>query len=616
MADQHRIKRLEVALRVADQASARELQQQVSTFCRTELPDLLQSAFDGIATDRWLRIDHLELSLPAFTSVDEFRSRLGERVRQVLQTRMDDAVAAAAAVAGNAVPVTGRKAPPQAFDAAYQAADAFIHILEYGVMPWHSAAADFDDAVHAVIEILNTDRAFGLQLATLLAERPKALNRFVMQTKGPDRRRMVALITRADESLIEDIEKALNTVVDALIMGGAPLPEKARLVGETTVRNLIRHQPIDQETLVFMLDELLGSVLDARGDRAQPILNDLPLAGMRLEAVLPRRWHPALRRSIVAFADSVPAPGNGTMDAADPETIADAGSISIERGDTDIPAPQGIPEKDSVEMPLGEAPGRKAQPEDNLPLPAQPREFDSVFAALPQDAGAAKPLTSAQGQKGAGHRPKTTRSGLGPADHPSDPNWPAGPGSAEPPRVPDPSEGLPWRSPFEAEAFHITNAGLVLLAPFFGMVFKDLGYLDERRDFIFPEARVRAVHFSQFLVTAEQHPAECHLVLNKILCGMDAAEAVERFVDLTVQEHAAAAEVLDSAIEHWSVLKRTSAPVFRQTFLQHAGILSGRSGNWLLRVERTPVDVLIDTLPWTISIIKHPWMPQPLMVEW
>jgi hypothetical protein len=87
-------------------------------------------------------------------------------------------------------------------------------------------------------------------------------------------------------------------------------------------------------------------------------------------------------------------------------------------------------------------------------------------------------------------------------------------------------------------------------------------------------------------------------------------------MDLSEQEIDAAGEVLDSALAHWTVLKRTTAPVFQRTFLQHEGILTRESSNWLLRIERISVDMLIDTLPWTISIIKHPWMKQPVMVEW
>lgn len=171
-------------------------------------------------------------------------------------------------------------------------------------------------------------------------------------------------------------------------------------------------------------------------------------------------------------------------------------------------------------------------------------------------------------------------------------------------------------SSYETEEFHVTNAGLVLLAPFFGQVFKNLGYLNKERDFISEDMRVRAIHFSQFLVTDKQHPPESTLVLNKILCGMEVNESLERYIDVTAAERGAAQEVIDSALEHWTALKRTSAPVFRQTFLRHEGILTYQGTSRLLRIERTSVDVLLDTLPWTISIIKHPWMQQPVIVEW
>ena len=35
-----------------------------------------------------------------------------------------------------------------------------------------------------------------------------------------------------------------------------------------------------------------------------------------------------------------------------------------------------------------------------------------------------------------------------------------------------------------------------------------------------------------------------------------------------------------------------------------------------LYVERKGVDVLLESLPWTISIIKLPWMQDSLQVEW
>ena len=35
-----------------------------------------------------------------------------------------------------------------------------------------------------------------------------------------------------------------------------------------------------------------------------------------------------------------------------------------------------------------------------------------------------------------------------------------------------------------------------------------------------------------------------------------------------------------------------------------------------LRVEPAPFDLLLHHLPWGIGIVKMPWMPEPLYVEW
>ena len=38
--------------------------------------------------------------------------------------------------------------------------------------------------------------------------------------------------------------------------------------------------------------------------------------------------------------------------------------------------------------------------------------------------------------------------------------------------------------------------------------------------------------------------------------------------------------------------------------------------DWLLQVESSGCDVLLDQLPWSISTIRLPWMESLLWVEW
>jgi len=73
---------------------------------------------------------------------------------------------------------------------------------------------------------------------------------------------------------------------------------------------------------------------------------------------------------------------------------------------------------------------------------------------------------------------------------------------------------------------------------------------------------------------------------------------------------------LIAVINHWEVLKNTSADGLREAFLQRRGKLSRVDGGWLMQVEQRAIDVLLNKLPWGISIIKLPWMNEMLFVEW
>jgi hypothetical protein len=54
----------------------------------------------------------------------------------------------------------------------------------------------------------------------------------------------------------------------------------------------------------------------------------------------------------------------------------------------------------------------------------------------------------------------------------------------------------------------------------------------------------------------------------------------------------------------------------RETFLQREGKLQRTHDGWKLRVQRKTLDVLVDQIPWSISVVFHAWMPQPIHVTW
>ncbi len=166
-----------------------------------------------------------------------------------------------------------------------------------------------------------------------------------------------------------------------------------------------------------------------------------------------------------------------------------------------------------------------------------------------------------------------------------------------------------------ADTAYVTNAGLVLLWPFLTMLFDRLGYL-EMRKFKTPELAERAAHLLQYLATGEEEFPEYILVLNKLLCGVEAARPLARAVLLTPEERSTGEGLLGAVIARWEILKNTSVAGLRETFLQRAGRLDYHPERVALTVETKTLDILLDQRPWSISTIKLPWMPLPLYVTW
>jgi len=164
-------------------------------------------------------------------------------------------------------------------------------------------------------------------------------------------------------------------------------------------------------------------------------------------------------------------------------------------------------------------------------------------------------------------------------------------------------------------AIYVNNAGLVLLNPFLTTYFTRLGMLEDGK-FVSNEAQMRAVHLLQYLVDGSHQNAEHMLVLNKILCNMPVEEPVPQGIMLTEKEKTISEELLKAVLNSWDKLKNTSIQGLRGSFLQRTGSLVYKDDAWNLRVEQRGYDVLLQTLPWSIGMIKTSWMDTFLYVEW
>jgi len=167
-------------------------------------------------------------------------------------------------------------------------------------------------------------------------------------------------------------------------------------------------------------------------------------------------------------------------------------------------------------------------------------------------------------------------------------------------------------TPQAAEPVYINNSGLVIIAPYLGMFFKDTGVVkgDEIID------ATKALTLLNYIVTGRDTFAEFEIPLPKLLCGLELQDAVSARYEITGTDIESVNELLSSVIANWPILKNTSVEGLRETFLLREGKLTLKANGFYLKVQQNAVDVLLDHLPWNISMVKLPWMEHILYVDW
>ncbi|MDQ1919346.1 contractile injection system tape measure protein [Massilia pseudoviolaceinigra] len=167
----------------------------------------------------------------------------------------------------------------------------------------------------------------------------------------------------------------------------------------------------------------------------------------------------------------------------------------------------------------------------------------------------------------------------------------------------------------ECDALYLSNAGQVLAGPYLPRLFAMVG-LTEGARFKSTEAAERAVHLVQFIVSGQTDCPEYQLGLNKVLCGLKLSAPIVREIVPTDEEREAVDTMLRAMIAHWKTIGNTSPDGLRQSFLQRPGSMHLKDDAWRLKVEAGSFDMLLDALPWSFSVIRHPWMERAVHVEW
>ncbi|HEX2580476.1 MAG TPA: contractile injection system tape measure protein [Dongiaceae bacterium] len=172
------------------------------------------------------------------------------------------------------------------------------------------------------------------------------------------------------------------------------------------------------------------------------------------------------------------------------------------------------------------------------------------------------------------------------------------------------------------EMFYVKNAGLVLLWPFLPHFFDRLKLLQEdpnntgRKRFADGMTLSRAARLLQVLCDGRADAPEPELLLNKILCGVEPAVPIAPAIEITSQEAQLCEDLLYAIIQAWTTIRNSSPAALQEGFLQREGRLRKSDGAWRLQVQRKTLDVLLDQVPWSFSILVADWLPQPFYVTW
>ena len=175
-------------------------------------------------------------------------------------------------------------------------------------------------------------------------------------------------------------------------------------------------------------------------------------------------------------------------------------------------------------------------------------------------------------------------------------------------------------SEHEAPALSVPLAGLVLLHPYLPRLLAGCALLaDDGRsvpDALYPRA-CALLHALACGEASEPAAAEHQLPLIKLLLGRAPDDPLtSALAPCSAAEIEEVDALLAAVREHWPALRNTGPDTLRLSFLQRPGLLARDDGGWRLRLQTEAFDVLLGLLPWSIGLVRLPWMRTPLVVEW
>jgi hypothetical protein len=564
---QHLLKKQVIDLEIGAALDAYSIQHSISHHFWKHIYPLLEKIFDELGSgNEVIKIDRIEIDLSCIT-LDyielatwpaTYLQEIENKLRRALQLQLKEK----------------KQCPEPKESAVFR---QWLFYMENGHLPWNGMSLKKESTI--VLESLATEYSCISALRQLLLRNPVALNRIILQHDETFLQNLVAVLTtKKQQGLIAFIDEmmCLPDVVQKPKPGTSLLPvhHARKKIWQHILRfAATKEQPALQDLVFHVLSQLITNVSVAHALATDPSLQKLSISG-------------SINKIAAWFAE--------------------------------LPVNESKPEKDIVQNIDMRLPN---QTDDKTVQ--KPEQIENIDRNIISHKDETNTKNETNQIPAANHASAKTKEQSQPLNENILPKSHLIKKDQPPPQVLPASEteepglfNLDLSTSHDLEeGLFIGSAGLVLTHPFLPTLFKKLSWAHNGQFAGINEQHL-ALHLLHYMATGETTAEEYELVTAKLLCGYPLQMPVPKEIILDEAATNEANNMLEALIAQWEILKQTSIHGLREGFLQRRGKLFTKKERLYLQVETSSIDLLLDKLPWNLSIIKLPWMKDLLNVDW
>lgn len=572
---QHLLKKQVIDLEISSSLNAYAVQHSMSDHFWKHIYPLLEKIFDELGSENeFIKLDKLEIDLGCITQEYLERATWPATYLQEIEQKLRSGIKSHLEEKKEFKEPKGTAIFKQ-----------WLFYMENGHLPWNGI--DLKKESTTVLESLATEYSSITALRQLLRN-PVALNRIILQHNESFLQNIVAVLTTKKQ------QGLINFINEMMALPGVlqqqPKPGTSFLPVHHARKNIwqqvlnfaaAKEQPGLQEVMHHVLLQQISNATTAHRLVADPSVKKL-----------------ALYSIVSRIAASFPEPLNNESTSQknthqNGEELQPSAKISDQPNDEPA-APHSPAGQNDQHI----TPGKKSTAENKTASSRQKRANKHASPALNTEQKAVPANNTASTNKNSSSLINNDK------PQPAAASDEFGLSGLEPGSTMDLEEGL-----------FIGFAGLVLVHPFLFTLFKKLNWIENGK-FTSLDDQQRALYLLQYMATGETTAEEYELVIAKLLCGYPLQLPVAREISIEPEIIAEAGNMLEAVIAQWEILGKTSITGLREGFFHRSGKLFTKNERMYLHVESKSIDLLLDQLPWNLSIIKLPWMEQMLNVDW